>query len=103
MCNGHKMSNYDEWYLRNDSYTFSSKGGEIMHIRSFLLKGFIMGAALFFPTDAFAEKSEQAQKPSTQNGHAMEVVEAVKDLDSTSNPSPQAKPEIQVPDRASEK
>jgi chemotaxis protein histidine kinase CheA len=74
-----------------------------MHIRSFLLKGFIIGAALFFPTDAFAEKSEQAQKPSTQNGRAMEVVEAVKDLDSPSNPSPQAKPEIQVPDRASEK
>jgi chemotaxis protein histidine kinase CheA len=74
-----------------------------MHIRSFLLKGFIMSAALFFPTDAFAEKGEQAQKPSTQNGHAMEVVEAVKNLDSTSNPSPQAKPEIQMPDRASEK
>jgi hypothetical protein len=74
-----------------------------MHFRSFLLKGFIVGAAFVFPTDAFAEKSELVQKPSTQNSHAMEVVETVKDQDSTSNPSPQAKPEIQVPVQANKK
>ncbi|MFC0271793.1 hypothetical protein ACFFIX_10035 [Metabacillus herbersteinensis] len=74
-----------------------------MNIRSFLLKGIIVGAALVFPTDAFAEKSEQAQKQSTQNGHAMEVVKTVKDKDSTSKPPPQAELEVKLPNQASEK
>jgi hypothetical protein len=79
------------------------KGGEMMQFRMILLIGFVVCVALAFPTDAFAEKGENAQKPSIQNGHAQEVSETVKDQDSISKPSPQAKIEITEPDKPKKK
>jgi hypothetical protein len=34
------------------------KGGEIVHFRHFLISGLLVGAALFLPDEAFAEKNE---------------------------------------------
>ena len=38
------------------------KGGESMHFRQNVLKGILIGAALFFPTNAFAEKADHTPK-----------------------------------------
>lgn len=39
------------------------KGGEIMHIRHFILMGVFLGAAAFLPNNVFAEKNEAAGQP----------------------------------------
>ena len=43
------------------------KGGEIVHIRHFILMGVFLGAAAFLPNNVFAEKNEAAGQPVPQN------------------------------------
>ncbi|EIJ80390.1 hypothetical protein PB1_08522 [Bacillus methanolicus PB1] len=105
-----------------------------MHFRDLFVKGLIIaGTALFFPTGAFADKAELAQKPDSQSSKAVEVVKNSQSLESSkvngrvqansklkteneavqnqasTNHSQQVKPEkspqkiIRVPDQASEK
>ena len=43
------------------------KGGEIMHIRHFIIMGIFLGAAAFLPNNVFAEKNGAAGQPEPQN------------------------------------
>ncbi len=71
----------------------------MMKLRSLLLSGSIVCAGLFFPFDAFAEKPDKAEKPS----ESKEIVEAVKDLDSTSNASSDENSKKQEPKQSIKK
>lgn len=42
------------------------KGGEIMHFRHFLISGLMVGAALFLPGNAFAEKNEHSGQQNSE-------------------------------------
>lgn len=48
--------------FRTNYGIISLKGGEIMYFRGLIVKSLIAGTALFFPTDAFADKAEPAQR-----------------------------------------
>jgi hypothetical protein len=53
----------------------SLKGGEIVHFRQFLITALLVGAAMFFPDNAFAEKNEvrpqKGQAPASIPEHAL--------------------------------
>lgn len=55
------------------------KGGEIMHIRHFILMGLFLGAAAFLPNNAFAEKNRAADQTEPQNSavhtHVLDNIE----------------------------
>lgn len=54
------------------------KGGEIVRIRHFILMGVFLGAASFFPDNAFAEKNGSAGQPVTQKSevHTQDTLKA---------------------------
>ncbi|MFZ3578652.1 hypothetical protein [Virgibacillus sp. DJP39] len=69
-----------------------------MNFRKLYLTGFIIiGIALIFPMDVFAQKSEKAKNPNALNDH---VNQGVKDLQ---NKSSNAKVKVPVPAQAHEK
>ncbi|MCP3738335.1 hypothetical protein [Rossellomorea sp. BNER] len=58
-----------------------------MYFRNIIITGFIVGVALFFPTDAFAKKDGQAQKPVTSH-HKVEIEKASENQKKPVNPVP---------------
>jgi len=62
------------------------KGGEMLHFRHFLIPALMVGAALFVPGNAFAEKNELNGQPNSQK----EMVQANNPSEKTENAAPQA-------------
>jgi hypothetical protein len=55
------------------------KGGEIVHFRHFLISGLLVGAALFLPEDAFAEKNELSGQQNVPKASVQEITSVEKD------------------------
>lgn len=61
--NGQKTTKSLEYYLRRSTIR---KGGDILHFRHLLISGLMVGAAMFLPDNAFAEKNELSGQQSFQ-------------------------------------
>jgi hypothetical protein len=64
------------WHMRN--LKIYLKGGEMMHFRQLLINSFVIGASLFIPTVALAEKADHPTKPVIQSEKAAKIITSVK-------------------------
>lgn len=78
------------------------KGGEMMHIRHFIISGLMLGAAVFFPEHAFAEKNGLSGQPELKSSivqsETPEKAENAKALEKTMpiTPEPEVKSQNEV-------
>ena len=76
------------------------KGGELMHLQRFVLSGLLIGAALFLPTNALAEKADLVQKqPAVKEltTKAAAVAQEQVNENANTNPKIQVKAEREIP------
>ncbi|MGE8081682.1 hypothetical protein [Peribacillus loiseleuriae] len=73
-----------------------------MHLRQFVLSGLIVGAALFFPTNAFADKANFVQKQPVKNEKATEKVTDVQQQVNR-NENPASHNQVKIVRKSSEK